>query len=89
MVVLTPTVAKKVSDKNVREWVSTVYSSNLIEEYENNLKLLESFAICLLKGIDKPVQYGCIWAGLTVFFSRQITNGSKLSFSWVKTIQQM
>ena len=85
MEVLTPTVAKKVSDKHMRAWVSTVYTSNLIQGCENNSKLLESFAICLQ---NKLVQLRCIWAGLTVLFSRQITNGSKLSFSWIKTIQQ-
>ena len=78
MVVLTPTVAKKVSDKNMRAWVSTVYTSNLIKECENNSTLLESFAICLLKRIAKPVQLGCMWAGLAGLFSRQITNGPKL-----------
>ena len=85
---LTPTVAKKVSDKNITAWVSAVYFSNLIEGFENNSKLLESFAICLLKEIDKPVQFGCMWTGLTVLFSRQITNGSKLIFYWIKTFQK-
>ena len=65
MVVLTLTVAKKVSDKNMRAWVSTVYTSNLIEGCENNSKLLESFAICLLKRTAKPVKLGYIWASLT------------------------
>ena len=63
MVVLTLTVAKKISNKNMRAWVSTVYTSNFIEGCENNSKLLESFAICLLKRTAKPVKLGYIWAG--------------------------
>ena len=78
MVVLTLTVAKKVSDKNMRAWVSTVYTSNLIEGCENNSKLLESFAICLLKRTAKPVKLGYIWASLAGLLYRQTTNGPKL-----------
>ena len=37
--VLTPTVAKKVSDKNMRAWVSTVYFSNLIKD----LRIIQSY----------------------------------------------
>ena len=64
MVVLTLTVAKKVSDKNMRAWVSTVYSSNLIKGCEKKIKAVG--VICYLSAKENS-QTSQTWVHLGRF----------------------